>query len=107
MLVFVYGTLKNRLQHFGGTPVEKVDHIEGYTLYHLGAFPAATPSAGKRIEGQVWELPDHMIKSLDNIEGTPYLYTREKAVTGLGFEVSFYVFARDLSDYPEIGETWR
>ena len=107
MLVFVYGTLKNRLHTYGGVPVEPVDYIRGYTLHSLSAFPAATPATGKRIKGQVWDLPDHMIVHLDSIEGTPFLYTREQATTEEGHNVHFYVFVRDLTGYPEVGESWR
>jgi gamma-glutamylcyclotransferase (GGCT)/AIG2-like uncharacterized protein YtfP len=90
--VFVYGTLKeghgNHDFYLAGNPaVEKLGrcYITGnYRMYSNGAFPMVT--CGSRNEpahivGEVYEVDEDTLDSLDALEGHPDWYCREKVET--------------------------
>lgn len=99
MLVAVYGTLKrgygnHRLlehaEYLGD------DMISGYKLYYSsgpGSFPVAVPSEDSKIHVEVFSIGDceRTLRNLDSLEGTPWMYTREEAVTDDLRGVNFYV----------------
>jgi len=75
ILLFVYGTLLNGFPlhyHLQKSSVKYLGegHVEG-TLYDLGAYPGAVPSASSsKIKGEVYELTDpKKLKELDEVEG--------------------------------------
>lgn len=100
--VFVYGTLKS--------PGPNTHSIKG-KLLHLGRFPGIVPGDAD-VPGQVVEVSDERLASLDRYEDVPNLYTRETTVAnpigeggGEGVEVFFYQFAEgDTGRYPVIDE---
>lgn len=100
MLVAVYGTLKRGygnhrlLEH---CEYLGEDRIDGYRLFYSGSegsFPVAVPDEGSKISVEVFSIGDceRTLRSLDSLEGTPWMYTRELGMTSEDpREVSFYV----------------
>lgn len=94
--VFVYGTLKHgysNYQHYLDKKQDVPDSIKGYYMWDFGAFPFITKENNKHatVYGEVYEVDDNELARLDQLEGTPHLYVREKIVTELGQEVFVYV----------------
>ena len=93
--IFVYGTLKtghgaNSILQGRAEFVDE-DRIEG-GLFDMGAFPGYRPEAKSTVVGEVWEITDeHLPVMLDNYEGYPSLYTRERVRTEKGYNVWVYV----------------
>jgi gamma-glutamylcyclotransferase (GGCT)/AIG2-like uncharacterized protein YtfP len=112
--LFVYGTLKRGgsrhwlLQDF---PFLGRAKAKGFMLYDLGPYPAMVPGAGV-VYGEVYEVPEEVLQSLDWVEGVPILYKREliEVVFEDGFSLKAwaYVYNGDVKGYSRIesGE-WR
>jgi gamma-glutamylcyclotransferase (GGCT)/AIG2-like uncharacterized protein YtfP len=112
--IFVYGTLKR-----GGTihwiienfPFLGRAEAEGFMLYDLGSYPAMVPGVGV-VYGEVYEVSEEALQSLDWVEGVPVLYRRE--LIEVSFEDGFslkawaYIYNGDVNGYSRIesGE-WR
>jgi gamma-glutamylcyclotransferase (GGCT)/AIG2-like uncharacterized protein YtfP len=91
--VFVYGTLKegfgNYEYYLAGNPgVKKLGrcYIRGdYRMYTNGAFPmvveGSDPSGDLPIVGEVFEIDENTLHSLDALEGHPDWYCRQKVET--------------------------
>jgi gamma-glutamylcyclotransferase (GGCT)/AIG2-like uncharacterized protein YtfP len=97
--VFVYGTLGS------GIPNDK---IQG-NLYDLGPYPAATniDHSSNEIEGEVIEVPENYLKSLDIYEGVSSgLYKRIRTRTLGGEDVWVYEFARPLPPGLKLISRW-
>ncbi len=79
--IFVYGTLKQGFCREGvmkGNFLGKTRTLSQYKLNDLGGFPGLTPSEiGKAIEGELWEVDDDCLRTLDMIEGHPRLFRRD------------------------------
>lgn len=89
--VFVYGTLKrgNRVRGMDSMGNAKFLGVAfttdaEYSLYDLGSFPAVSRNGENRISGEVWEVDDHMMDTLDIIEGYPEFYNRSEVQTTEG-----------------------
>ena len=80
MNVFVYGTLmKGQRAHdklesakFLGKAV-----LRDYEVFDLGDFPGIQPHPGGSVVGELYEIDDNMIATLDLYEGEGSLYNRE------------------------------
>jgi gamma-glutamylcyclotransferase (GGCT)/AIG2-like uncharacterized protein YtfP len=106
--LFVYGTLKRGgsrhwlLQDF---PFLGRARAEGFALYDLGPFPAMVPDAGV-VYGEVYEVPEEILRDLDWVEGVPVLYRREliEVVFEDGFSVKAwaYIYNGDVKGFPRI-----
>lgn len=98
--VFVYGTLKK------GNSIRGLDKLcanarfigeaetsdNNYSLYDLGAFPAACSPGVNRIRGEVWEIDNELLtEQLDAIEGYPHFYTRDKIQTTHGSAWMYHI----------------
>lgn len=127
MLVFVYGTLKQKYGNnyiLAGAKMVREDRVRGYKLLDAG-FPVARVDANGIITGEVWDIgnPDSDVKArtildrLDRLEGYRQdnpehsMYTREVIRTEHDIECNMYVgnvngFRRN-EDWPcvEVGET--
>lgn len=102
--VFVYGTLKrgNRirgLDSFGNAEFvgSAITTESVYSLYDLGAFPAVTLGGNNKIQGEVWQVDDKTMTTLDSIEGYPDFYNRAKVATTEGTAWIYYI--ADISEY--------
>ncbi len=78
--MFVYGTLMdgqlahNRLN--GANRIGKAI-LRDYELLDLGDFPGIQPHVGGSVVGELYEVDDDMITSIDSYEGEGTLYDRE------------------------------
>lgn len=108
MLLFIYGTLKrghsnNHLLQNSQYQTETTTTPE-YRLYDCGHYPALikTPHNGNKIKGEIWEIPPNTIKTLDTLEGTPWLYTRTEIQTETHHNVQGYLYCLDTKHLKEI-----
>lgn len=107
MKVFVYGTLKRGFRlnpvlsnsFFVGETI-----VEGYDMFSLGAFPAIKSGEGS-VHGEVYEVDERTLSVLDQIEGVPHLYVRQKIQTPLG-ECFAYIM-EDADQYEKIDGIWK
>jgi gamma-glutamylcyclotransferase (GGCT)/AIG2-like uncharacterized protein YtfP len=113
--VFVYGTLKkghgnHRLlaqSKFLGRCVLHGKH----RLVSLGGFPGlvATPNdeADRPVSGEVYQVTEEVLQSLDFLEGHPRFYERQKLSTPYKNAWAYYLPESYLSKgYPECQLTW-
>lgn len=90
LLVFVYGTLKqghhNHRLLEDSTYMGKHTIKDGYLMYNLGAYPAVIKQNGEGlpVHGEIYEITEATLKSLDVLEGYPELYYRETIHTEFG-----------------------
>lgn len=103
--VFVYGTLKKGDKRRGlanwtsgvrfiGTAVTS---DPSYSLYDLGAFPAAVINGNSHILGEVWAVDDQTMQELDDIEGYPAFYKRTQVNTTQGRAWMYHI--PDIKNY--------
>jgi gamma-glutamylaminecyclotransferase len=77
--LFVYGTLKrggSRHSLLKGCPFLGHALAKGFALYDLGAYPGMVPGDGV-VRGEVYEIPEKLLRELDWVEGAPFLFRRE------------------------------
>lgn len=93
---FTYGTLragqvrhgmleKGRCKFLGEAVTEPK-----YTLVSLGAYPALLLTGHTEVKGEVYEIPDDILESIDWIEGYPKYYNRTEIITSLGPALAYY-----------------
>ena len=88
--VFVYGTLKTG--HGNNRLLEDATFVStGYTnpvysLYDLGPFPAVKRNGTGIIYGELYEVTQEEMNSLDWLEGYPNFYNREVITVTCGGE---------------------
>jgi gamma-glutamylcyclotransferase (GGCT)/AIG2-like uncharacterized protein YtfP len=72
MHVLVYGTLRQGDSRGGVLAncecVAPEAYLDGFLMLHLGGFPGIIPGEG-RVRGEVYEIDEAVLKSLDAIEG--------------------------------------
>jgi gamma-glutamylcyclotransferase (GGCT)/AIG2-like uncharacterized protein YtfP len=102
-LVFVYGSLKRGYgNHYildrSAKFVARTRTVgRSYYMVSFGPFPAVMkiPSSFKEefynIEGEVYEVDEQTLMSLDALEGNGYLYTREKVGLASGHTAWMYI----------------
>lgn len=113
--VFVYGTLKqghgnHRLlaqSKFLGRCVVKDKH----RLVSLGGFPGLVATPGddeeRPVSGEVYQVNEETLLSLDFLEGHPRFYERQKLSTPFKNAWAYYLPVQYLSKgYPECDLTW-
>lgn len=101
--VFVYGTLKkegkrstgNHSFFLGKSKMLGKDNLDGFVMLDLGAFPGIIHGApGQKILGEVYEISDETLQSLDYLEGHPSHYMRETVTLDSGQSVFTYIYQR-------------
>lgn len=111
--VFVYGTLlagepnHYRLTHdpirdvplaVPGRLLYRVATRPEFTLYNLGYFPGVVAKGDTAVLGEVYEVTDDVLASLDRLEGHPHHYRREARALADGTMAWIYVFAREVRE---------
>ena len=105
MKLFTYGTLmKGECRHDILADAEYLGDaiLHDYCLQEIGSFPGAVPKEGYEVFGEVYEIPEELITTLDWIEGEGYLYKRktvEVELNGTEADVLFYEFLKDDGRY--------
>jgi gamma-glutamylaminecyclotransferase len=96
--LFVYGTLKRggRLNsHLKDCEFiqEDVTKLKKYKMFSVGdRFPAVTDWKGTcAIKGEIYRVTPEVMKRLDEVEGVPHLYRRDKCYTA-GFDKQCYIY---------------
>ncbi len=112
MNVFVYGTLK-RGQCRGSVLMGQVFLGEQttkplYQMYKISSFPGimlAENSSPVPIKGELWSVDEITLRRLDQIEGHPNLFKRDKIELESGLEAVAYYWngRRPIED---IGDCW-
>lgn len=113
MLVAVYGTLKrgygnNRL--LSSSEFVCDDLVKGFLLNYSGSpgsFPVAMPDENSSIKVEVWNIGDDesTLRSLDSLEGVPYMYERHTVQTEDGLTCEMYVGTDSFWNEPR-GSEW-
>lgn len=103
--VFVYGSLRKELHNDylleNSTLLGLSKTHPEWTLFDLGAFPAAVPSGSTAILGEVYEVDKRTLNELDQLEMCPTWYQRKLIDTDYGAAWIFYLQAVD-SDCAEV-----
>lgn len=103
MLLFVYGTLRrgepNQRQMGHARFVRAASTGPRYELVDLGGYPALLEDGDTPISGELYEVDDALLASLDRFEDVPELYERKPVVLEDGevlcVEVLAYVMPRE------------
>lgn len=85
--VFIYGTLKSgfrnndKILFLKGKKLGQCKTVDKMNLFDIGdGFPYLQKAInkGEYVIGELWELPEDSISTLDDFEGVPFLYKRSK-----------------------------
>jgi len=106
--LFVYGTLKRGgvmhwlLQDF---PFLGRAKAEDFMLYDLGPYPAMVYGDGV-VYGEVYEVSEEFLQSLDWVEGVPILYRRGLIEVvfedGLSLKAWAYIYNGSVKGFPRV-----
>ena len=102
--VFVYGTLMKGESNHGLLEESRfigARSIEGYEMYNAGWYPAIIPGESI-IPGELYEVPERDIQSLDMLEGEGSLYIRKCELTDSKDLTYIYEYAQDISEFEKI-----
>ncbi|WEM42041.1 gamma-glutamylcyclotransferase [Photobacterium sp. DA100] len=107
MKVFVYGTLRagEANAYLLKDAVRLGDEClaSGYILHDLGAYPAAIASlGGTQLLGEVYQINDEILHSLDWLEEYPVEYDRVEIMTSYGV-AWIYLYNHSVAGSPVIG----
>jgi gamma-glutamylcyclotransferase (GGCT)/AIG2-like uncharacterized protein YtfP len=106
-LIFFYGTLMTPFQRLARLHIDRYLTYRGggtieAALFDLGIYPAAVPTVGGRVHGELYEMhsPVLVLRALDEFEGyrpgelESSLYTRmrTRVTTGAGQIVSAWAY---------------
>ena len=107
--VFVYGTLMNGEDnhHFleNSTCLGKAA-IEGYDMYNVGGWYPAIIPGNSRIIGELYEVPENDMASIDMLEGEGSLYIRKCEETTDKSLAYIYEYAQDTEGLYKIS-SWK
>lgn len=112
-LLFIYGTLKRggRAHHrlAGQRFVGEAETEPRYRVYDIGPYPglAAVETQGIAVRGELWDVDQACLASLDEYEEAPELFDRRPvAVQGVSGPVEAYYYNRPIPDGTEFGSFW-
>jgi gamma-glutamylcyclotransferase (GGCT)/AIG2-like uncharacterized protein YtfP len=115
--VFVYGTLKSGEANnplLTDNDAEKLgdfDLVGPYRMFSLGGYPGVCRVTGigdATIKGEVWEVSEECLHSLDLLEGHPEYYARSKIPTDYKNAWIYLLPQHYREQFPEVEEgDWR
>lgn len=86
--VFVYGSLKKGFGNHSLIQQSKfigaAETLPVFTMVSMGSFPACMVDGETIIKGEIYEVSDDTLQTLDWLEGHPRFYKRIKVATNLG-----------------------
>lgn len=101
MLVFVYGTLmEGQLNHRhleGARPEAEARTAANFTLYDTGPWPAMVRGGTTAVTGELYEICERQIDTLDAFEGHPALFCRESIELVDGRQAEAWIYVGKLS----------
>ena len=81
-LVFVYGSLRRGGQYHhllrDAVFVASAQTEPHYTLVDVGDYPALLNGGSHTVQGELYQVTEKTLQLLDELEGVPLLYQREK-----------------------------
>jgi gamma-glutamylcyclotransferase (GGCT)/AIG2-like uncharacterized protein YtfP len=115
MHLFVYGTLKRGQVRHGFLVGQRFVSIAAtrpdYRLFNVGEYPAMVSRApGLSIEGELWEIDDACMRTLDRVEGSDAgVYVREPVELLPPFDglsAMTYLYRQPVDGLPDCGTRW-
>jgi len=111
-ILFVYGSLKKGFKHnymLGkSTFLREVETEPNYLLYDTGPFPGmieVKEGDGRCIEGELYEVTDDCLKSLD--KHVPYAYKKKEVkITGENKQVITHIYDQGVGRFLDCGTRW-
>ena len=106
--IFVYGTLKRgdliRGMHlFDPTKTEYIGKAvttdSMFNMVDLGSFPGVILNGEYNVTGEVYDVDDETLESLDAIEGYPEFYNKVPTETSQG-KAMMYFLPKEYAKYP-------
>ena len=103
--VFVYGTLKKGGAlhgHLENAKFVKEEELSGFEMFNVGWFPAIVKTDNKdsKVKGEVYEVDDNLMSTLDMVEGYPDLYQKEETEHGFVYFMQNVEKVKEL--YPRV-----
>lgn len=93
--IFVYGSLRKHGGLHGAVKntnyLGKFNTRPEYNLYSLGAFPALVKNGKTSIVGELYEVNEEVLRTLDMIEGHPDFYCRTPITLDNGESCEVYL----------------
>ena len=93
--VFVYGTLlageSNHRYLTSARLVSEAKTEAAFRLYDLGPYPGLVAVGGHAVFGEVYEVDEPTLATLDRLEGHPRFYVRKSIVLASGDAVETYL----------------
>jgi gamma-glutamylaminecyclotransferase len=97
--VFVYGTLmKGELHHASiahARFLRTAETLPAYDLVQIDYYPAMIEGGALAIRGELYEVDDHTLAGLDELEEVPHYYQRITIDLSDGSQAQTYVMPRD------------
>jgi gamma-glutamylcyclotransferase (GGCT)/AIG2-like uncharacterized protein YtfP len=115
LFVFVYGTLKRgQARHrflAGQTFVASATTRPTYRMFNVGEYPAlVVHHEGRSIEGELWEIDEACLRTLDRVEGCDLgLYARESVELLPPFDAlsaATYLYKLPVDGLADCGTRW-
>lgn len=109
-LVAIYGTLRQGQPNaslMSGAKFLGMDHLPEFSLFNVGAFPAAVESVEGVLTVEVYQITESVLRRLDQLEGfnptnrEGSYFVRKQVSTAYG-KAWLYLFNRSLKMKPKI-----
>lgn len=119
VILFVYGTLKRgdcRHNVLGGARfIGEARTTPGYSLFSCGPFPAMVARMSEEgvagVQGELYEVDESLLdRTLDRIEGVPYLYDRGtvEIAEGAAPTAVSYIYQKPVTGLPPVPDgVWK
>lgn len=109
--LFVYGTLKRGFcrERFLASAkyLGNAETIPAYRLLDCGAYPALVDGGTTSIVGELYEVDESTMRTLDDVEGVDEgLYARREVRLADGRAVIAYLYTERTEGLQELGREW-
>ncbi len=105
---FTYGTFRQRecrhdiLQKFKPEFLKTTTTAPEYKLFNLGSFPGMIENGDKEVIGELYNISEGALSTLDMIEGHPAFFRRKEIKLSDGTCAISYLFPHSTNNYDEI-----
>ncbi len=108
--VFVYGTLKKGFRNAYHLEDGRFlgEFVTGpiYSMYDFGGYPAVSENGKTAIEGEVYDISEELLASIDLLEVYPDFYQRVMIETSFGGAWMYVVSEPLCADKIKISGSW-